>query len=1243
MASAGFIGVGTQRLRQRNGSPISATVAPAFEDMVPGQAVNTIANYADITDPLNYQSEGATVVTARVQINGVDVGAGTDTISDGDAVSVLVTDSLARTRAWFIDNNVTYPAPVAGSLAAVVETQDVGQTVLVNVAAGFTGDALQYSVPASAWYGLAGSTLTINLDDPRTATIPITVTNSGGSAQVDLSVTINPLLVQLAAPIADQTFAQNSGDVTIDLRTVFNNATAYGVSGSASVSIDPDGFTLRISDDSLVTDDTVTVTGSNANNSVQDQFQLTIAAVVETDFVMIVETTAPDEVFLIPFRNEGTYNATLDWGDGSSDTITAFDDPNRQHTYATPGTHTIRLSGQIGGIRFNTEPVQAAKIRSITNMGQLSWANMGGVAYGLVNASSVVLGDTDAGGAVNWGAFAQGPLITSGGPKTIDLTGVDMSGVQFLGSAFKNNNSLTSLPGHEAAFAGCAPVRLDEMLRNCAGLDGYNLDLSGMSIENFAWLGANPLTGAAFDVITPAQALATAGIEATLIAWSNEATTKDLNVDRIPIGFGVTPITGAAAQAAIANLEARGYWVTTGYNRVPDTPSAPTVTDGADGFVVTFPSVPFGYGRPVTVWDVRYSTDEATWTVVDEVTDGATVNVAEGTYFVQVRATNFDGDSAWSTSDTVAVIASKIAADDVTIEGETDPLFNIPSELPDSQAISVTIDSIVYTQDYASTPLTAGLFRAGPVRLTRPTISGTETEGQTLTATPGIILNLGADPGDQTFAWQNDADGATGQTTLSYTLVAGDVGDTISVEETYLGVTVSSASTAVIAAGITSPDAFVDANWSVATGDDRQLDITIASLPADNGTAITDVEYELDASGIWASLPGYAGPGTYAIIVADPNTSYDVRLRAVNGHTGVAGNTETAISGDVPVIISSTPANNATDIAIGANITITFDQPIQFGDTAIVLRENNGGWADLEIFTVSGPGSNVGTGPGSVSISGNTLTIEPTADLATSREYAIQISSTAIDSRLGNPFAGISDDTTLSFTTVSGVFDPAALFSGGREGFWLDFTDTSTLWQEAARTNAADTNGDVVAYIDDKSGNGHDWEDPAALGNITRVDSGGDQYLDVADDRLRMVVDYDTTSTANMHFFIGLRSSTGRCVLAAEANGTFIALAVSGNGASPTGSGVGSPTFAVDGGADISPVTRGQLFADAMDGTDNVLEIKNFTIPANQQLQIGYSWAIANDFVGRIYEVIAVDSPTVDERSDIVAHIQGKF
>jgi len=54
----------------------------------------------------------------------------------------------------------------------------------------------------------------------------------------------------------------------------------------------------------------------------------------------------------LPLINTGTYNMLVDWGDGTQDTITIWNQAERTHTYATAGTYTITIKGTCRGFRF---------------------------------------------------------------------------------------------------------------------------------------------------------------------------------------------------------------------------------------------------------------------------------------------------------------------------------------------------------------------------------------------------------------------------------------------------------------------------------------------------------------------------------------------------------------------------------------------------------------------------------------------------------------------------------------------------------------------------------------------------------------------------------------------------------------------------------------------------------------------------------------------------------------------------
>ncbi len=130
----------------------------------------------------------------------------------------------------------------------------------------------------------------------------------------------------------------------------------------------------------------------------------------------------------------------------------------------------------------------------------------------------------------------------------------------------------------------------------------------------------------------------------------------------------------------------------------------------------------------------------------------------------------------------------------------------------------------------------------------------------------------------------------------------------------------------------------------------------------------------------------------------------------INALTIGTADTETDIT--PPTISSLNPADNATDVAVNANLSVTFSEAIAIGTGDITLKNlTDGPTYDVPIPVTDGD---------QVSVAGAVLTINPTADLATGKDYAIQIDATAIKDLAPTPnfFAGIAADTTWNFTTA---------------------------------------------------------------------------------------------------------------------------------------------------------------------------------------------------------------------------------
>ena len=147
----------------------------------------------------------------------------------------------------------------------------------------------------------------------------------------------------------------------------------------------------------------------------------------------------------------------------------------------------------------------------------------------------------------------------------------------------------------------------------------------------------------------------------TVKTLTTTGTTTDLT--------GLTNGTSYQVRVAAVNRSGTGAWsdtTTATPAKVPDAPSAPTLTKGARQLSVSW-SAPADNGEEITDYDVRYCVNstgcdaDSEWTSLSGAADPGTSttatisNLTNGTtYQVQVRATNSVGDGAWSLSSSAA-------------------------------------------------------------------------------------------------------------------------------------------------------------------------------------------------------------------------------------------------------------------------------------------------------------------------------------------------------------------------------------------------------------------------------------------------------------------------------------------------------------------------------------------------------------------------------------------------------------
>ena len=252
----------------------------------------------------------------------------------------------------------------------------------------------------------------------------------------------------------------------------------------------------------------------------------------------------------------------------------------------------------------------------------------------------------------------------------------------------------------------------------------------------------------------------------------------------------------------------------------------------------------------------------------------------------------------------------------------------------------------------------------------------------------------------------------------------------------------------------------------------------------------------------------------------------------------------------------------------------------------------------------------------------------------------ISVDETA-SATLGATFTDVTVSSASTGVIAGSAFDPATLFTGGRGGLWYEMDDTSTIWTDTGRTTNVSTSGDSVAYIDDKSGNGNDFQ-VIASSVATWEDVGGEQYLDNVSGGFESVQDYGAETVS---IFRAWRSSDPTIgLLITDDTGVFISCN-DGQGAGAAG-GVGTPEYATNGGAVITPTpSRDGLHTAWITGSAVVSEAQNVDFPAAVKPRIlDYPIDATSDGAAEIFAEIWVEEPvTAQERADIVAYLQDKY
>jgi len=194
-----------------------------------------------------------------------------------------------------------------------------------------------------------------------------------------------------------------------------------------------------------------------------------------------------------------------------------------------------------------------------------------------------------------------------------------------------------------------------------------------------------------------------------------------------------------------------------------------------------------------------------------------------------------------------------------------------------------------------------------------------------------------------------------------------------------------------------------------------------------------------------------------------------------------------------PELVSTAPTDGAADVAADADIVLTFDEDVIAGTGSITIV-NADDADDSRVLAVDGA---------QVTFDGDTVTLDPTADLRVAERYYVLVGDEAVTDLLGSPFAGIADAETFNFsvgpdesTTVPGEDGDTHLGTTGADtvsaGAGMD-TIVSGAGADSLDAGSGDDSvaagpgNDTVA-----GGSGDDWIDGGAGADSVDGGSGAD-------------------------------------------------------------------------------------------------------------------------------------------------------
>jgi|GEM_PF-711590 len=248
----------------------------------------------------------------------------------------------------------------------------------------------------------------------------------------------------------------------------------------------------------------------------------------------------------------------------------------------------------------------------------------------------------------------------------------------------------------------------------------------------------------------------------------------------------------------------------------------------------------------------------------------------------------------------------------------------------------------------------------------------------------------------------------------------------------------------------------------------------------DNAIQQVAVQYRIGGTGNWTTIPsGYVADASTGPNAASAVTHLEFDLPAVLNNqsqveiriltTDAVGSdewigidnisvTSEAMSADTtaPQLSATLPADGAIGIAPGADIKLTFNEAIAIGSGSITLTDGHGDTRVIDVADAT-----------QVSVSGQTLTINPSANLKLGATYHVSIGAGAVTDLAGNAWAGTGMNP-VDFTTIAALTRIYEIQGAGHVSPYV-----GQLVNTRGVVTAIDTTGARGFWIQDPDGDGN--------------------------------------------------------------------------------------------------------------------------------------------------------------------------